>query len=275
MVRRQLSEISQAPSPTNRSFTNYDVVSTEQEQAPSTSYQANGFTQPDATTSCTISTSDEIAISATETTPVNGVTPETTSVNGVTPPSHSSPAVETSRSSPAVETTNNSTKAAQAYSILTPASGTVSPPTSLDGKKSNAIEHGITSIADDLIALADITELENMHVPPAFICVNEDIDSPVTDTAQALPCTVQRDVSDIAEPDLGSNQFASLSSLEGEEEDPLSSLELDSMDFMTPSGKRILRERPVKPSTKAKEMHLQLMGRGRGNRGRGNRGGRG
>lgn len=46
--------------------------------------------------------------------------------------------------------------------------------------------------------------------------------------------------------------------------------EMDSMDFMTPYGKRILRERPVKPSTKVREMHLQSTTRGRGNRGRGN-----
>lgn len=57
------------------------------------------------------------------------------------------------------------------------------------------------------------------------------------DSAQASPLTVQREANDIVEPDLGSNQFASLCSLEGQEEDPSSSLELDSM---TPSGERIL-----------------------------------
>ena len=85
--------------------------------------------------------------------------------------------------------------------------------------------------------------------------------------------------SEIAEAVLGSNKFASLISLEGEEkeegkeeEDPTSSLELSSMDLMWPFGRRFLRERPVKPSTKAKEMQLQYTGRGRGNRGRGNHG---
>ncbi|CAA7027784.1 unnamed protein product [Microthlaspi erraticum] len=53
-----------------------------------------------------------------------------------------------------------------------------------------------------------------------------------------------------------------------------SDIATESMDLMTPFGKRILRERPVKPTTKAKEMHWQLTARGRGNRGRG-RGGSG
>lgn len=38
-----LQETSHAPSPTIGSFTNYDVVFIEQEQPPSTFYQANGF----------------------------------------------------------------------------------------------------------------------------------------------------------------------------------------------------------------------------------------
>ncbi|CAA7055712.1 unnamed protein product [Microthlaspi erraticum] len=88
-----------------------------------------------------------------------------------------------------------------------------------------------------------------------------------------------------AELSLGSNQFASLISFEEEDvtlvspEEEEVSLDLDKesdlTDFMTPLGKRILRERPVKPSTKAKEMIWQVAGGGRGNRGRGKRGGRG
>ncbi|KAF8112001.1 hypothetical protein N665_0069s0028 [Sinapis alba] len=127
-------------------------VDTEQEQAPSTSYQTNGYREPVATTSGTISTSDEIAISATE----------TTAVDGITPASHSSPAIDT---------TNNSTKAVQTFSILPPASGTVSPPTSLDGKESNKIDRVTTSIADGLMALADITELENISQNPGVVTI--------------------------------------------------------------------------------------------------------
>lgn len=154
-------------------------------------------------------------------------------------------------------------------------------------KESNVVEP-ITTV-DDLIALATITKLENMYVPPTLVCINEAIESPTMDSARALsfshtliapaPLAVEREVSEIAEAVLGSNKFASLISLEGEEkeegkeeEDPTSSLELSSMDLMWPFGRRFLRERPVKPSTKAKEMQLQYTGRGRGNRGRGNRG---
>lgn len=50
---------------------------------------------------------------------------------------------------------------------------------------------------------------------------------------------------------LVSNQFASLASLEEEEDDQLDMDSCtDSIDFMTPSGKRMVRERPVKPTAK-------------------------
>ncbi|CAA7018537.1 unnamed protein product [Microthlaspi erraticum] len=76
---------------------------------------------------------------------------------------------------------------------------------------------------------------------------------------------------------LRNNRFASLDSSEDEDDDdsevpPPPDVPENSM-FFTPSGKRILRERPVPLSTKAKEM--QAVVRGRGNRGRGSRGGRG
>ncbi|KAL0863658.1 hypothetical protein Bca101_042776 [Brassica carinata] len=116
-----------------------------------------------------------------------------------------------------------------------------------------------------------------MYVPPSFTCINEetaydDIESsqsiPNCDAAQApIMADVQHDETEQAS---GTNKFAALWSFDEEEEDQLSSDNL--MDHMTPSEKRILRERPVKPSAKAKEMHLQFTGRGRGNRGRGNRG---
>ncbi|CAA7023226.1 unnamed protein product [Microthlaspi erraticum] len=73
----------------------------------------------------------------------------------------------------------------------------------------------------------------------------------------------------LIESDLGSNKFASLALPEEEADSSDSDKESDETDFMTPSGKRILRDRPVKPSTKAKEMNWQITARGRGNRGRG------
>ncbi|CAH8309935.1 unnamed protein product [Eruca vesicaria subsp. sativa] len=53
--------------------------------------------------------------------------------------------------------------------------------------------------------------------------------------------------------------------------------ELDPKENLSPAGKVFLRDRPVKPSTKAKEMqsHLAASGRGNQKRGRGKRGGRG
>lgn len=119
-----------------------------------------------------------------------------------------------------------------------------------------------------------------MYISPSLICVNEATESlvmgstptlPVIDTpiAQAPPI-VQRGGNGIAESVLGSNRFASLIYLEGEEVDLMSSdIETNSNDLMTPFGKRILRERPVKSTAKVRKMHFQFTGSGRGNRGRG------
>lgn len=138
---------------------------------------------------------------------------------------------------------------------------------------------------DDLHSLATISILENMCMSPTVICINEPMESPILESAQKLSSvtthiantisTVQRNGSRTAEPDFGSNKFALLFCAEEEEDSSDVEEDPDSMDLMTPPGKRILRERPVKPSTKAKEMHWHSTSRGRGNRGRGNRGGRG
>ncbi|CAN6858306.1 unnamed protein product [Brassica oleracea] len=136
---------------------------------------------------------------------------------------------------------------------------------------------------DMFSSLASITELENMCNSPSIICINDTIETPTPEPAQKISTastsqkiyTDPRDGACIVEPDLGSNKFASLINVEEEEEDTLESDETESMDYLTPFGKRILRERPVKPSTKAREMHWQPTSRGRGNRGRGNRGRRG
>ncbi|CAN7136746.1 unnamed protein product [Brassica rapa subsp. narinosa] len=124
-----------------------------------------------------------------------------------------------------------------------------------------------------------------LSMSPTVICINEPMESPILESAQKLSSvttpiankisTVQRDGSRTAEPDFGSNKFALLFSAEEEEDSSDVEEDPDSMDLMTPPGKRILRERPVKPSTKAKEMHWHSTSRGRGNRGRGNRGGHG
>ncbi|KAH0850375.1 LOW QUALITY PROTEIN: hypothetical protein HID58_095589, partial [Brassica napus] len=135
---------------------------------------------------------------------------------------------------------------------------------------------------DDLHSLATISILENMCMSPTVICINEPMESPILESAQKLSSvttpiankisTVQGMVVEQLSLTLGLTNLLYCSEEEDSsdvEEDP------DSMDLMTPPGKRILRERPVKPSTKAKEMHWHSTSRGRGNRGRGNRGGHG
>ncbi|KAF8107796.1 hypothetical protein N665_0116s0003, partial [Sinapis alba] len=157
--------------------------------------------------------------------------------------------------------------------------------------ESNFAEPNIAN-ENDLSSLAIISVLDNMYKPLSFVSINESMESPSPESPQKLSSstapissstvptaqensTATKDGSGKVEPVFSSNKFASLINVE-EEEDSLDSVkEMDSMDFMSPSGKRMLRERPVKPSTKAKEMHLQSTSRGRGNRGRGNRCGRG
>ncbi|WZZ41538.1 hypothetical protein YC2023_037797 [Brassica napus] len=136
---------------------------------------------------------------------------------------------------------------------------------------------------DDLVSVATISVLENLYESPTVICVNETIESPLTESALIKQHTeslviqtsaeVCKESSRMQKIDLGSNQFASLTSLEGEKE---YQLELDEssgpIELLTLSEKRLLRERPVEPSAKGMEWQLQSTSRGRGNRGRENRG---
>ncbi|KAG2258523.1 hypothetical protein Bca52824_077817 [Brassica carinata] len=124
-------------------------------------------------------------------------------------------------------------------------------------------------------------------MPPSYVCINEIVEQSVPSHETSVDAVPSAQVNSSAvtqsqtekdktvEVDLGSNKFASLMSFEEEEDFIDSDKETGPLDLMTPSGKRILRERPVKPSTKAKEMHGQPTSHGRGNRGRGRRGGHG
>nr|VDC99094.1 unnamed protein product [Brassica oleracea] len=138
----------------------------------------------------------------------------------------------------------------------------------------------------DMSSLASIMLLENMCTSPSIIRINDTIETPTQEPAQHHSATttspeIYTSTSNGAcldEPDLGSNKFASLLNVEEDEEDILEfDNDSEPMDYMSPFGKKILRERPVKPTTKAKEMHSQSTSRGRGSRGRssGNRGRRG
>ncbi|KAF2565249.1 hypothetical protein F2Q68_00027195 [Brassica cretica] len=89
-------------------------------------------------------------------------------------------------------------------------------------------------------------------------------------------CSIRRS---LPGSNLLTNRFSSLESSDDEDETLISFDELDPKEYLSPQGKVFLRERPVKPSTKANEMQLHSVARGRGNRNCGNhgrnRGGRG
>ncbi|KAG2318008.1 hypothetical protein Bca52824_021130 [Brassica carinata] len=75
---------------------------------------------------------------------------------------------------------------------------------------------------------------------------------------------VLKESSRIGELDLGANKFVSLVSSDGDDEDQLEQECDHSVDLMTPYGKRLLRERPVRPSFKATEWQVQSTSRGLG-----------
>ncbi|CAH8306721.1 unnamed protein product [Eruca vesicaria subsp. sativa] len=108
------------------------------------------------------------------------------------------------------------------------------------------------NVVDDLASLAAVSALENM---PIMVYVNETIDPPATESAPSQTMAYTNETIDYLAT-----------------ETTPTSKNNDSIDLLTPLGKRILRERPVKPSEKAKEWQLQSTARGRGNKGHGNRG---
>lgn len=141
---------------------------------------------------------------------------------------------------------------------------------------------------EDRIALSTALATENViesSTHPIEAIVPARLVSPLRETDVALLVTtpttalahslVHKESGEISKPDLGSNKFASLSTLEEKEDSSDSDTECDCMDRMTPLRKRMLRERPVKPSTKAKEKQWQPIVHGRGNRGHRNQRGRG
>lgn len=169
-----------------------------------------------------------------------------------------------------------------------PSAMEVSPPSTLFVMhNASTLVDPVTENEDELLSLATLSILENMCMPPSYVCINEIVEQSVPSHETSVDTVPSAQVNSSAvtqsqtekdktvEVDLGSNKFASLMSFEEEEDFIDSDKETGPLDLMTPSGKRILRERPVKPSTKAKEMHGQPTSRGRGNRGRGRRGGHG
>ncbi|CAA7035304.1 unnamed protein product [Microthlaspi erraticum] len=128
-----------------------------------------------------------------------------------------------------------------------------------------------TNVGDSLISAAKpVLEETSIDIAPPTVQTSNIIldysESPPLETTQLAlnsdsPNTIVTVQLESKQPELylGDNKFASLVSS-------------DVMDLMTPPGKRILRDRPVKPSIKASIW--QVKGGGRGNRGRG-RGGSG
>lgn len=116
---------------------------------------------------------------------------------------------------------------------------------------------------DPLVSLAAIAELENLYSPPTIMCMNDPIESPPLETAPLSSTHISTEVFDVSsrieEFGLGSNKFASLVTSDGEGEEQLDPV--DSADLLTPFGKRLLRERPVKLSVNAKEIQLQTTSR--------------
>ncbi|CAN6857755.1 unnamed protein product, partial [Brassica oleracea] len=92
-------------------------------------------------------------------------------------------------------------------------------------------------------------------------------------SANSVPtsCRIRKSLSS---SNLLTYRFSSLESSDDEDES-LSDEELDPKENLSSLGKFFLRDRPVKPSTKVKEMQSHPVARGRGNHGRGKRGGRG
>ncbi|KAF3560371.1 hypothetical protein F2Q69_00016402 [Brassica cretica] len=91
----------------------------------------------------------------------------------------------------------------------------------------------------------------------------------VSTNSTPADCSIRMSLSS---SNLLTNRFSSLKFSDDEDETLISSDELDPKEYLSLQGKVFLREKPVKPSTKAKEMQLHSIARGRGNRNRGNRG---
>ncbi|XP_024009972.1 uncharacterized protein LOC18008705 [Eutrema salsugineum] len=149
-------------------------------------------------------------------------------------------------------------------------------------------EHGTTTplthiaLGEKSIASKPVSSPKVTKNPTSFntgsMVLSKKIDTTKQDSTSSAPAehSIRRSSSNKT---LSSNRFAYLDTSDDEEESQVSDEDSDPTTLMTPMGKRILRERPVRPSAKAKEMVWQTVAVGRGNRGgrsgRGNRGGRG
>ncbi|KAG2308805.1 hypothetical protein Bca52824_028553 [Brassica carinata] len=178
------------------------------------------------------------------------------------------------QSSPQKNSETANPTAHEQVDTYTSQSPTVLESSGIEQNVSNVVDLDTPTVDEELLSLATISELENMYISPNMVCINEEIAITPLESAQPLQgmiatskessSMVLKDCGSSGLPHLVSNQFASLASLEGEEDDQLDmDGSTDSMDFMTPSGRRMLRERPVKPTAKARELQMQTTSRGR------------
>lgn len=138
---------------------------------------------------------------------------------------------------------------------------------------SSVVDLDTHTFDEEFLSLTTISVLKNMCISPTIVCINEEPDTPPLESASTLQGTIStaKESSSMVLRDCGSNdlchfvsnQFVFLASLEGEEDDQS---DMDSctysIDLMTPSGKRMLWERPVKPTAKARESQMQSTSHG-------------
>lgn len=96
-----------------------------------------------------------------------------------------------------------------------------------------------------------------LHLYVSTSCIESSTPESVQNLSSVTPSqkisTATRDGSRSVEPDLGSIQFVSLVNVKEEENTLDSDNKTDLMKHITLSGKRILRERPAKPSKNLKK----------------------
>ena len=172
---------------------------------------------------------------------------------------HSSPQQKSTTTNPTKSTTTQNTECDVNQQTSVPPVHTLTslPPTIFESSSieelnvSRVVESATPIVVEELLSLTTISVLENMYMSPTIVCINEETDSPPLDSAPSLQNmdSTPQETSSMALKDcsssdpvhLVSNQFASLAYLEGEEDGQLDMDDCtDSIDLMTPSGKRML-----------------------------------
>ncbi|XP_006301047.2 uncharacterized protein LOC17896376 [Capsella rubella] len=179
--------------------------------------------------------------------------------------------------SPAIESITNATVLVSPISFQTESQVvSLTTVTKIQNDTALVVEAGPIQVIDQRTRVAECHTNVEAEVVPEVIST----DATETELAGSRDHVVlsEREVRNVLTENRFSHLGSSFSDGASVESDS-DSVESDSsdsesriMDQLTPSGKRILRERPVQLSIKAKEILESSVARGRGNRGRGNRG---